>query len=209
MLNGKTLQLVLNSLGHGLAVDGVVGSRTFAALNKSIPDHPWLKKLAEQLGIKERDFLSFTQIDQLASRVAQEEQIPASYLLSTFKIENKQVTGGIEVEYEGTFRGIGQFNAKTWNSVMDVPFSEVTNHTQSAIATARLYKANKVSFLNAFPSGKYTDEIAYLYHNQGASSATRYLRYGLLRYPKQSRHALNTFALARGQHHGNSSGFIA
>lgn len=207
--NVNTLQLVLNSLGHSLRVDGDLGPRTWGALESSSANHPWLKELAEKLGIKKDDFLSYAQIDQLAADVGAREGVPSSYLRETFLIENKQVAGGIEVEYAGTFRGLGQFNRRTWNSVMDVPFSEVTDHNQSATATARLYNANKVSFLNVFPGGEYTNAIAYLYHNQGAGAASSYLKTGKIRWPKQSKHALNTFALARGQHHGNSNRFIA
>jgi hypothetical protein len=64
----------------------------------------------------------------------------------------------------------------------------------SMLAAALLYEENKRVFEAQFPHANYTDEIAYLYHQQGSTSARTFLETGVLLYPKQSKKSLDLFS---------------
>lgn len=209
----KAVQTVLNGItgSNKLRVDGIDGPATQAAVQEALESTTWFKSFLDDSGyvFTPAEFLSTTQLRQLAQSASESTGVPESYLYETFLHENVPANGGVNVEFQGTFRGLGQFNERTWRSVMTAPWVQVSNHSLSALATARLYLDNKKSFLRRFKDGVFTDEIAYLYHNQGASAAAKFLETGKVKYPKQSGKALRTFAIARGQHYDNSSRSVA
>jgi hypothetical protein len=148
-------------------------------------------------------FVSWTEIEDIVSVVSAEYSVPRSYLVKTVDIENYTSPDGVFVDTEGKFIGLGQFNEATWNAVMDDPYGEASNPRKGIEAIAKLYLANKASFEVNFRSAEYTDEIAYLYHNQGAPSAASFLHSGTLKYPDQSRSAGEVFKVARRQYVNN------
>jgi hypothetical protein len=126
-------------------------------------------------------------------------------------VENVTSVRGILIDSIGRHRGLGQFDSATWKSVTKLPWSKVTDPTAGVTAIAQLYKANAKSFASQFSEGVYTVETAYLYHNQGASSAAKFLTSGRFVYPKQSSDALETMQLARKQYvnSGNKNRYFA
>lgn len=116
-------------------------------------------------------------------------------------LENAHDGTFIYVDYEGTYRGLFQFSEKTWNSVMEHGSWKGGRASASLQlqAMGKLLTANRQYHLMKNGIGAYSPEIAYLYHNQGASSAYSFLKTGHLRYPKQSLAALDIFDIARGK----------
>lgn len=101
----------------------------------------------------------------------------------------------------GKHRGPFQFDKVTWDALDtgSIKYSWSSNVNSRDISTLffnRLISSNKGIHI-AWSTAPFTNEIAYLYHNQGASAAREYLETGKLVFPKQSRDALNTFAQAR------------
>lgn len=210
----KTLQRVIGIQYPSVTADGIYG--TITARNYSrLPEQ--LKEahdvVAASLGYIPPQVLSLDGVSTMAENVAKGYRVPVSYLLKTIFLENKVVLRDdtIFVEYEGKYKGLGQFDEETWTSVMGTDFSDVKSSEQSLIAIAKLYVANKQSFMIQHGKKPFTDSIAYLYHNQGAGSASRFLRGQSLVYPKQSSRALAVFDTAR-KDYGSSkhvkSGFI-
>lgn len=101
-------------------------------------------------------------------------------------------TPGYVTSLTGTFRGLGQFSRSTWRSVVGKPFPLVADTRLSIKAMCDLYDDSKRHF--AASGGQNFDaKVAYLYHNQGAGSAVKFLQTGQLVYPKQSTRALDVF----------------
>jgi hypothetical protein len=119
-------------------------------------------------------------------------------------VENVTSAKGVLIDSIGKHRGLGQFDQPTWKSTMRVDWSKVVDPALGVEGIAKLYLKNEKSHSIHFPSIPYTLETAYLYHNQGASSAKRFLQSGDLVYPKQSHEAVDTMRLARKQHVHNS-----
>lgn len=107
---------------------------------------------------------------------------------------------GVEVEFSGTFQGIGQFNRRTWEGVSDMPWSSRQSLVASLRAISLLWESNKRVFLNQFKNiaveSDFSFPIGYTYHNQGAGAAAEFLRTGVIKYPKQSSTALATLRQA-------------
>jgi len=214
------LQYAARALGHPVRADGVLGDQTREALAKiEASGNPitanMMKALPEapQVG-PGRLFVPNDVVNRAVASAASLTGVPVSYLRQTVVNENFPAAGGFETTQTGNFRGLGQFNAATWNGIrkqiVSLPPYEVGSKDpmSSVLAIAYLYLDNKRQFAATFPRGKYGDEIAYLYHNQGGPAAASFLRTGKLVYPKQSAKALATFTLARTQH-GNEDRAIA
>lgn len=131
-------------------------------------------------------------VDAAIDRVAGELGVPASYLTLVVELENWVSDDEVVTTTVGTFRGLGQFNRVTWDSVMSIPYSRAAEIYPGLTAIARLYKSNRV-YHSANLGSEFTDAVGYLYHNQGAPSAKKFLVTGRLQYPKQSRKALELF----------------
>lgn len=113
-------------------------------------------------------------------------------------IENKVVGDFVDVNYEGKYRGLFQFDVTTWSSVMGLStWMDGKSSTSLQLqAMGKLLIANRDYHRVSDSNVAFTPEVAYLYHNQGASSAESFLLSGTLRYPKQSDKAIGVFDLA-------------
>lgn len=189
------------ALRRPIVVDGHFGPMSALALNRSPQDvREVVNDLAQELDWRLPDVVNEMEMDQLVDEYAQKFDVPRSYLASLVILENTMKDGNYIVEHEGTHRGLGQFDRPTWKAVMNEPFFNSVLPSKSMEAISRLYAKNKDSYLAKFPDGEYTDEIAYLYHNQGAPAAAVFLETGNLVYPMQSKKAITLFAVARNKH---------
>lgn len=115
------------------------------------------------------------------------------YLLLMATTENVVTSdGSFIIEHAGTFRGIAQFNKVTWEAVMPKGTFESlsANPVTSLVAAIKLWYANKKSFRAEFGSKSYSPSVGYLYHNQGASQAAKYLKSGRMTPVLQSQSAV-------------------
>jgi hypothetical protein len=203
----SALQRILAQGGPEPVVDGLYGRMTSRAYQRASGIVQSLHDdVAQDLGYIPPVLASFDEIEKICSDVASSWGVPSSYMTKILMAENQVNLNKDEIliEYDGTFKGLGQFNSATWESVVPYPFADVVSHARSAEAVCRLYLANKATHASVF-SSPFTDNIAYLYHNQGAGSARRYLDTGNLTFPKQSELALAIFAIARRNHYGEIS----
>jgi hypothetical protein len=135
---------------------------------------------------------------QLASKLT---DVPHSFLELMLAHENYVHTNGYDAGMSGNYRGLAQIGKETWDSIKRANKAivlkwweeGVTDATQSMIAAGLLYRANKTDFLRHYPARKFSDEIAYLFHQQGSSSALKFLDKGVLLYPYQSAKSLTLF----------------
>lgn len=103
------------------------------------------------------------------------------YLHLTYDLE-----GGSD-DFEGGIIGPFQFSEIAWR---DVGMTDWRNGAVdlglSARAAVKFYFINRARFLRQYPGRAFTNEIAYLYHNQGPSGALYYLRNRQLKFAGQS-----------------------
>ena len=200
----RAFQSILNSFGADLKEDGVFGPRSAMAVSVlDQKDRRLVKSLADRLSIQIPSILSWTEVSNLIQEAAQRHKVPKLFLQRTIMIENVTSAQGVLIDTLGKHRGLGQFDQPTWKAVTCKPWTRVSDPRDSVNAIAKLYLMNEKSFRSTFPSGSYTLETAYLYHNQGAKSAERFLKEGELVYPNQSPEAVETVQLARRQHVNN------
>lgn len=115
---------------------------------------------------------------------------------------------GFILSVSGKFRGLGQFMRKTWNDLIplfpNVSFIKYSEGVGSVyydlLAIVLLYRSNERTFKNQFGVGNFPNwEIAYLYHQQGATQGANYLRGDPLKWNGQSDETLAMFkAIDRG-----------
>lgn len=146
-------------------------------------------------------------INDAIARVAEETGVPSSYLELVVETENWVSKDEVTTTLTGKYRGLGQFDSSTWAAVSPHPYDRAAEVYPGLLATARLYTANKDTFRRGV-GGVFTDAIAYLYHNQGAGNAKRYLLTGDLKYPAQSAQAKRIFNSIGGSY-GRRSGAIS
>lgn len=209
-----------------IKADGVLGSRTydaFQALPSStvsllypiIDDSPFLRdRMAKQAKKKAGSaaqsadgpsFYPISRVKAAAHKASERTGAPLSYLLKMISFENLTTDAGVWVEHAGTFRGVAQFNARTWESVRTrypdarLPAFEIGSSDLNVSLTAAglLWVENKKSFSRVFRNREFFDEIGYLYHQQGSSAAAKFLKTGALVYPKQSATSVEEFNQAR------------
>lgn len=196
----NALQHLISVFDQSQSVDGIIGLRTASRIRGlATRDTMVVQSFAEKvLSYKEPQLLSSDSVSELISEVSSGNSEYEQYLELMVELENKITPQGVFVEYAGTFKGIAQFNRETWVSLGGPSFEEVVDTKVSLQQALKLYLDNQSSFRTIFgPGPKYTKEIAYLYHNQGASSAARFLDVGVLTYPGQSNHALMVFDFAK------------
>lgn len=202
----RSLQSILNSFGADLTVDGIFGAKSALAVSNLVPqDRRLVKSLADRLSVDLPEIISWDQINTLVVQASRKHNVPKLYLQRALMIENVTSPRGILVDNLGKHRGLGQFDRATWKSVTRQPWSKVADPASGVDALAKLYNLNRKSFEVQFQSDNYTLETAYLYHNQGASSAARFLKSGSLVYPEQSPDAVETMQLARKQYVNNGN----
>lgn len=207
----KAVQYTLRALGKPVSADGIIGPQTRAAVSSLTgQDRALVEALESRVAPPSQRpgwmFVSYATARNAIDAAHAETGVPLSYLASILPLENVEVTGGYKTTTSGTFRGLGQFDEQTWNGLRRLgyplpSFGDGAVRPETAMkAVAYLYQANRKTHAAVFPGSEFTDELGYLYHNQGAPAAQRYLRTGQLVYPEQSEHALSVAASARSQH---------
>jgi hypothetical protein len=194
------LALLCRPQGVSVKVDGVLGSRTATAFERLRANDPEaMDSLRNVCGIPEF-YIARSSLDVIVADIlnSNPQYICAKgYLDICLDMENRKMLDGYFIDPTPPFVGIGQFDRDTWERVSDEPYAHATDVDKSVIAIFELYLANRRSFLTQFSGStesSFTDEVAYLYHNQGASGARSFIRTGVLRAPKQSTEALKLFA---------------
>jgi hypothetical protein len=202
-----------------LKVDGIIGPATvsaYSALKGAARD------VVDSLVVKPSPFLRskldggrnplsklrfFSRGDTFdAMKVAENlTDVPLSFLNLMVQQENFVHTNGYDAGMSGNYRGLAQIGKSTWESLQKAPYGNVLtwweegvkDAKQSMIAAGLLYKANKVDFLRQYPARQFTDDIAYLFHQQGTPSALSWLKDGVLKHPYQSTKSLAMFETLR------------
>lgn len=140
--------------------------------------------------------------------------VPKSYLRKMLFLENFTSDQEIGTTVTGYYRGLGQFSRRTWNDIRrefklehDLPSWELGTQDPvvSLLMAGYLYLSNAAVFGRQFPGQIFTDEIAYLYHQQGATAAKRFLLKGNLVYPNQSKKSLVVLDKARASLTGEAT----
>lgn len=198
----KGVQLLLRAAGATLAIDGIFGSVTTAALQSK--GSTTLKSLVSELGLKPQAIAQssnrwvFIPDDEIEDAIKQAvKRFPQSekFLRMMVKFEARPGPGGVFTTFDSTFKGIAQFAQTTWNlgskRLPEVgPFDNV-HDTAKSMLLAAWYFMDHQSIYEAFRrkrglSTPYNAELGYLYHQQGAVAAERFLVSGTLMYPGQS-----------------------
>lgn len=108
-----------------------------------------------------------------------------------FVAELEGGTGDVDGPYIGPF----QFGKAAWSESSSAPYWPGALYYDVAARAALNYMyLNRNRFMRSFPNREFTKEIGYLYHNQGPTGAAHFLRTGELKWPKQSRKALEVFS---------------
>lgn len=188
----KALQIVLSMLGTPLVPDGIMGSATLKAVQTAkLEFGSSVDVLLELVGFKYPLWYSNAELEDAIQSSGFSKKVQ-DYIRFCVEIETFAFEDSVANDMIGKHQGIGQFNASTWASIMGTPFSESGSLTESVKAIGLLYLDNfKVH--NRSYEKQFSNEVAYLYHNQGASSSDVFLRTGKLVYPKQSADALEVF----------------
>jgi hypothetical protein len=188
-------QTLLNHLGISVQVDGLPGQQTMGGIS-ALPkeQRKALVNLTSAMNTCD-SFLLLKTLKKIAINATTAESTPSavSFLSLLIDMENTVYQGVVYVKSSASFKGIAQFNEKTWSALTSLPFSLAEDPKTALRAAVKLYKANR-SFHTNHSTLPFTDDIAYLYHNQGASSALDYLKHGRLVYPKQSVAAVDLFS---------------
>lgn len=108
------------------------------------------------------------------------------YIHLVLRHENFRKGESFIMNDRGTFRGLGQFNRKTWENLKKIrPSNQVIGQYDVNVCTpfydicaiVLLARDNVAVFKRQFNTSNFPNkEIMYLYHNQGAGHARRYLR---------------------------------
>jgi hypothetical protein len=195
MTGESALQHLLAVYGRPITVDGILGPASAVAFNSLESSARDIVSAfsARILSYRKPDLFAKIDVDQWIKEAAGSLPGVADYLQLMVKHENRVSSKGVFVEYEGPFKGIAQFNRRTWVSLGGPEWEQVIDPVVSLKQAVKLYLSNKGVFSSHFGDAEYTKEIAYLYHNQGGSAASEYLRTGNLVYPKQSAKAVELF----------------
>lgn len=111
-----------------------------------------------------------------------------SYLMFVYDLER-----GMH-DNEGSIIGPYQFSKIAWSEAGEGDWAtNALDPVMSAKAALKFRDINYERFKRLFPGRPYTKAIAYLYHNQGPSAAASFLSTGVLKFPKQSKAALQVF----------------
>lgn len=145
-------------------------------------------------------FISIAALQKLVNN-ATSDSFEREALMHIFSFESytKVYDGksGYVISHAGTYKGLGQFDAYTWNALqplgLEYPYSLAGNPTADVRATLLLLRDAGRYHRNKFGFEMKDVNTAYLFHNQGAPSAASFLRSGVLVYPKQSKKAREAF----------------
>lgn len=190
----RIIQAAIAEAGYTIVIDGHLGVQTITSFSQLSPEYlvPLLKaSVAMDVNIAAPVAVEI--VDLYIDRIY---VMHAKYLALLLPLENHILSLKAKDHYVidilGTHQGLGQFDQPTWESISKLPFSSSREVEASIDSIVALYLANRKSFRLHF-KGIFTDEIAYLYHNQGAPSAYMFLVNNELVYPKQSKEALELF----------------
>lgn len=197
------LQSMVSALGAtAVKIDGLIGPQTAYAMSRlNEVSRTLVEGFIKLAGIDMPTLVSLSELRALANDVGRETKVEPGVLMFIVEHENAIVNGHIYVEVEVPYVGIGQFDEPTWESVSTLDYSAAKEIVPSMYAIANLYHANAKSYLvKRKKNVPFTKEIAYLYHNQGAGSAYKYLATGEIVHPKQSAKAIKTMKTAGEQY---------
>lgn len=123
------------------------------------------------------------------------DPVPPKQLLSYLRMAAKLENGLLD--NSGPIIGLFQFSEIAWLEAGSGDWKQnAFDPAKSTRAALRFFHLNRERYRRQF-SGVFTNEIAYLYHNQGPSAARHFLMTGELRFPMQSLAALEVFNTLR------------
>lgn len=181
----KAVQQLLRALGEPIAVDGVAGPKTRAAVLKHSADDLVSAVTGRfPLPSNGRVFVPEQQIEAaIRDTVLRYSDVPSTYLRLVVRLENYPALGGVETTFGGKYQGLGQFGQAAWDDVRDNEDPTLGSYEKgvrdvnlSIRAIAGYHRLNRRRVRNAAPklyARGYSDELAYLAHNQGAGGAAR------------------------------------
>lgn len=200
----KSLNAVLPE-GTSISVDGQIGPVTRAKAALISGQSYNIAKVDNDMGslFAYPTIISFdlvkAKFDALQDSQLIDRSLPWSMFELALQLENTTSGSFIFTEYEGKYKGLFQFGYDTWCLVME-PSTWKGGKASTSMqlqAMGRLLVANRHYHALQGLDIDFTPEVAYLYHNQGASSAYSFLKTGVLKYPNQSIQAIEVMDLAR------------
>lgn len=207
------VQALLRAQGADIAMDGVFGPRSQAALEAY--GTPTIRQVKAEYGIadaqpavqpSDRVFVSQAELDAAVAAASKRFPGTEAFLRLMITLENYPAPGGVYTSYAGTFKGVPQFSAATWNLGMkqfpEVGSYENVRDVNKSILLAAWYAVDHERAFSRYKrrtgaQGNYSPEIAYLYHQQGQPDAETYLRTGRVVHPRQSSKSLAVLRSAR------------
>lgn len=192
-----------------LLEDGVIGPMTIGAI-ESLPDslRSVIRNFATDLGLSFKSYVRHTELEPFIKTASNSFGIPVSYFDMLLDLENKVIVSQgakrYEVDNTGSFQGLGQFSLPTWRRVKkrfpEFPLGDRTDSEDSIMAIGWLARSHK-ALLRGVSSTTYpSNEMLYLFHNQGWPDGLAYLR-GQPPVGSQSKDALKVLQQARNQFH--------
>lgn len=100
------------------------------------------------------------------------------YVDLTVKLESQQnQDGSVTVEYDGKYKGIGQFSVEAWTEVFPNSsfIEEVDNVAMQMLAIYKYAVINR-KIISQIPHAVWSPELAYAAHNQGAGKVLSWFR---------------------------------
>jgi len=185
-------------------------------INTNVQPSPSGNYPSVTVGGQKMKFISIPQLKELMRSLGLNQR-ERDYVLFVCQLENfaHSIDGvkGYAVETAEPYVGLGQFAEATWQALVDkdllsIPYSYAGLPVADITAIVALFYDLQRSFLKHWPnrsSEDFTNELAYLYHNQGAKQARNYLYSGRLKWPQQSKTALRIMANAREVFRGISA----
>lgn len=218
----RMLQSTLNALtGSKLKLDGVIGRQTLSAFLRAQREGTRaVTAIAAALPVRMPASILTNEVDAVVNSVAKSVTVPRSFLELLLRLEPVRVDEFFLLDRTGKFVGLTQFDRRTYDdmrreTIADESLLGASNALPSfgdfieatpiemarvsLLAASAYYKVNYRRLRRALGRAdfKYTDGLAYLAHNQGATGAAQYLTTGSLSAPKQSPTALKVMSAAR------------
>jgi hypothetical protein len=204
MNNAEIVQTLIVTMGTPIAVDGVIGPQTLFAIKGLFPyKQRVVMGFAEKLDVPVSlsDVIPIKEINKLVKKVSKTKKVSQRYLSMTLELENwktKTKDAYFNIR-DGKYIGLGQFHDSAWAESSNTPYPQGALEPEEAIsAIAQYYLNNKKRFLTRYPGQVFSDQIGYVYHNQGPSGAERVIEDGYVD-KRQSKDAQLVMAYAHQQ----------
>lgn len=202
-------------------MDGKVGVQTLNAFYAVKDSRSSLfSELVQVTGVDLPAVMKISEVQEIVRR-STFTSVPKSYLNLLVAVEPVVIGDLVILDRSGKYVGVTQFDRRSYEEVRQSgvsnsrgieveqllpPFDDFVKASPEVMVEASLSAAAAYYLVNerrlkASLKGKfvkYTDDVAYLAHNQGATGAAKYLMTGVLPAPKQSAKALRIFERARG-----------